>query len=119
MIENSFLTNALENISEETSFIPRTSILSMQIYSQNKVNEYCRTIVTAIDKLLNDYTRESTPMNAFKLGDFLECAVSGLLRARLNVLGDIRSTQLSEIKLSQLLLLTNLRNIRGYRIHNR
>jgi hypothetical protein len=63
MVENSFLTNALEEISEETSFIPKTSILSMQIYSQNKVNQYCRTIAATIKKLLDDYTREPISTN--------------------------------------------------------
>jgi len=114
MVENSFLTNALGFISDKTRIVPKTSILSMQIYSQNKENEYCQTIVETIDKLLIDYyTRKSISTNVLKLGDFLECAVAGLLRARLNVLGDIRSTELSEIKLSQLLLLTSLRHIRG------
>ena len=113
MVENSFLTNALDIISNKARIVPRTSILSMQIYSQNKVSEYCRTIVATIDKLLSDYTRKSMPMNVLKLGDFLECAVSGLLRARLNVLGDIKSSEMSEIKLSQLLLLDDLRRIRG------
>jgi hypothetical protein len=42
MVENSFLTNALDNISSTTRIVPKTSILSMQIYSQDKENEYCQ-----------------------------------------------------------------------------
>jgi len=113
MIENSFLTNALNEISKNTSIIPRTSILSMQIYSQKKVYEYCRTIAATIDKLLSNYTTNSTSMNVFNIGEFLECAVAGLIRARLNVLGDIQSGEVSKIKLSQLLLLSDPSRIRG------
>jgi hypothetical protein len=83
MITNSFLVNSLRRISEDVLFVPKTSILSLKIYSKDKQELYWKSIRLAIEKLDELFTDEP---NKVKLGGFLEAAVRELINARLYVL---------------------------------
>jgi hypothetical protein len=113
LVVKSFLTNSLDSIEEEIYIVPKTSVVSMQLYSKNKTTEYCRTISATIDKLLGDFTRDFKEKKHFNTGNFLECAVAGLIRARLNVLGELAKTNEAKTDVSHLLLLTDLSRVQG------
>ena len=83
MIKNSLLTNSLEPIDEETTLIPKTSALSMKIYSKHKNEQYWKSIRHTIEELERLFLDKP---NRVKLGDFLEISVRGLISARLFVL---------------------------------
>ena len=110
MITNSFLVNSLRRISEDVLFVPKTSILSLKIYSKDKQELYWKSIRLAIEKLDELFTDEPNKVN---LGEFLEAAVRGLINARLYVLIQLaaeaefnKKVNLS-VSISQLLLLNN------------
>jgi hypothetical protein len=108
LVKDSLLTNSLDEIYEETKFVPKTSVVSMQIYSKNKTTEYCKTISATINNLLSNSTEKN-----LDIGIFLECAVAGLLRARLNVLGELAKKRKAETEVSHLLLLTDRSRVQG------
>ena len=109
MIKNSFLVNSLPSISKQVMFIPKTSILSLKIYSKDDQPElYWRSIRLAIEKLDELFTEEPNKVN---LGGFLEAAVRGLINARLYVLmklaaeAKLHNKEILSVSISQLLLL--------------
>jgi len=51
MIKNSFLINSIEIISSDTQLVPRTSTISLKIYSKGRPELYWRSIRLAIEKL--------------------------------------------------------------------
>jgi len=109
MIKNSFLVNSLPSISKQVRFIPKTSILSLKIYSKDDQPElYWRSIRLAIEKLDELFTEEPNKVN---LGGFLEAAVRGLINARLYVLmklaaeAKLHNKEFFSVSISQLLLL--------------
>jgi hypothetical protein len=59
---------------------------------------------------LRDLTEKNPNLD---IGVFLECAVAGLIRARLNVLGELAKKQNAETEVSNLLLLTDLSRVQG------
>jgi hypothetical protein len=107
MVRESFLVNSLDNICNETKLVPKTSIISMKIYLNNKRELHWLSIREAIEKLEELFTEEP---NKVKLGKFLEAAVRGLINARLYVLMKVAIDAKSEtidVSISQLLLLSD------------
>jgi len=114
MITNSFLVNSLQSISKDVLLVPKTSILSLKIYSKYNQELYWQSIRLAIEKLDELFTDEP---NKVKLGEFLEAAIRGLINARLYVLiqlaaeAEFHNKASVSVSISQLLLLNN--SIRG------
>jgi hypothetical protein len=116
MIQNSFLINSLPRISKVTTLCPKTSILSLKIFTKNKPELYWRSIRVAIEKLEELFSEEP---NIVKLGQFLEAAVRGLINARLYVLMQLaaeakfQNKESLSVTISELLLLTDRSSIKG------
>jgi hypothetical protein len=117
MIKNSLLVNSLSRISKLTPLVPKTSTISMKIYSKDKNEEYWKSIRFAIEKLEELFSEEPNKVN---LGQFLEAAVRGLINARLYVLMHLafeasshNNKEIVTVSISQLLLLTDRSTIKG------
>ena len=116
MITNSFLINSLDFISNDTTLCPKTSILSLKIFTKDKPELYWRSIRVAIEKLEELFSEEP---NKVKLGQYLEAAVRGLINARLYVLMQLaaeakfQNKESLSVTISELLLLTDRSSIKG------
>ena len=115
MITNSFLVNSLRRISEDVLFVPKTSILSLKIYSKDKQELYWKSIRLAIEKIDELFTNEPNKVN---LGEFLEAAVRGLINARLYILTKLAAeadfhNKIVLVRISELLLLKDPDSVKG------
>ena len=116
MIQNSFLINSLPRISKVTTLCPKTSILSLKIFTKDKPELYWRSIRVAIEKLEELFSEEP---NKVKLGQYLEAAVRGLINARLYVLMKVASDAYRDkhekvyVQIKELLLLLDIYSVEG------
>ena len=117
MVKNSLLTNSLKRIGPDVKLCPKTSIISMKIYSKDRNEKYWQSISHTITELLENMCSEGP--NTEKLGQFLETSVRGLINARLYVLMKLAAEAELEgkgsvyVSISQLLLLDDIDSIKG------